>query len=942
MCEDDGMISSKSLDHYLGVLWGKSDAGGRPNLLLQHLLDAGAVGELIWDHFLASATKTRLNDISSGHGRSLLVLLCAIHDVGKATPAFQSKDAVLGRRVSESGLVLQKLSRSDRNWHHTLAGAVIAQRVFKVKGWSSENIKWLWPLVAGHHGLVLGEGRLGNQRPAAQGDQTWVAVQDELVRRVVVYLKVEIGELAHGPIPRLALQLQLAGLVVMADWIASNAEHFPGIDHLESVSMAGARARAIAAWDRIGLVGGWSPSQLSRGVTTLSVRFGIDPRPVQVAAVELAETIPVPGLILIEAPTGEGKTEGALAATESLARRFGADGVFVGMPTQATSDPMWRRVTSWAQAIDPEIPIGLLHGRRQFNRDWRNLLNENHFGGIDEDEFGCENAYGTTSHVGGVRTQSGAAPAEWFLGRKRGLLIPLTVGTVDNLLHAATRTKHVMLRQAALGGRVVVLDEVHSYDVYTSQFLFEILRWLGDARVPVILLSATLSPKLRRCLLSAYLQGATGSVRPDIVNLPGEVGYPSVMGAWPTNTGGHVSATSVPAWRPARRLEVTVLPGADDDDPARVVGYLAEALSGGGCALVVRNTVGRAQDTFRAAKERFGGDVVLLHSRLTAIERAVRTERVLELLGPSTGAAPPRPRRLVVIATQVAEQSFDIDADLVISDLAPVDLLLQRVGRLHRHERSAAARPVKLRVPRVVVTGIEWREGEGPSFPAGSTYVYGDHLLLRAAALVREAAAQGGWTLPDDIPSLVSRGYGSDPLGPGDWTTAEVAAQVTWDAREARRRELAAQYVLLGDDHLGRSTLAGLHERANSELDEDEADGAVRDGPETVEVVLVRKDERGYRTVSGRWLGCTGEVAASLNEDDVLLEEVLGSTVRLPPGEELTRAARSLCPLPSWASHPWLARSRALAFEPSGEVILGERRLSYDDELGLIVEHARR
>ncbi|WP_255360399.1 CRISPR-associated helicase Cas3', partial [Frankia sp. EI5c] len=324
-------------------------------------------------------------------------------------------------------------------------------------------------------------------------------------------------------------------------------------------------------------------------------------------------------------------------------------------------------------------------------------------------------------------------------------MAPVTVGTIDHVLHAATRTKHVMLRQAGLAGRVVVLDEVHAYDVYMAQFLFEALRWLADASVPVVLLSATLPPDLRRDLVRAYLQGAVQrlDVEDELRGLAEPAGYPSVTSVCAVDGTPHLAVDVYASKRPRLEVGVEILDEQDEFTPATVAAAVTAEVQAGGCALVVCNTVARAQGVFTALQPVFGDDVVLLHARFIAAARAERAERVIDLLGPPgrRGAAR-RPDRLVVVATQVAEQSFDVDVDFLVTDLAPIDLLLQRIGRLHRHQRPVGARAERFRAPRVLVTGVRFGDGRIPMWPSGSRAVYGDHLLLRSAALV--AAAAGG------------------------------------------------------------------------------------------------------------------------------------------------------------------------------------------------------
>ncbi|WP_250292173.1 CRISPR-associated helicase Cas3' [Frankia sp. CiP1_Cm_nod1] len=938
-------------DAAIAVVWGKSDAQGSMHLLLGHLLDTAAVGELVWDRFLSTAIRGRLDECSGGRGRSLFALLCGLHDVGKATPAFQTKDDGLAERVRAAGLDWRGLTRSQAaGWHHARAGAVIVRDCLKEAGWGAPARNWVWPLVAGHHGKVPGTDRLRPTSPTAHGRGRWLDVQQEFVGRVAGELGLDLDAFSDVATPRRGGQLTLSGMIIMADWVASDARHFDGLSDLSDISIEKSRDRAQRAWDKLGLRGGWRADRPAPRDQPDLVRhrFGVAARPAQADAVRLAARMPTPGLLILEAPMGEGKTEAAFAAVEVLASRFGADGMFVGMPTQATSDPMFGRVRTWLTSVDPDVPIGLLHGRARFNKEWAALRSAVAFTDIadERDEYDMDDDYGfigsggtgsgSAAGDGGRPAVSGTAAAEWFLGPKRGLLAPVTVGTVDQLLHAATRTKHVMLRQAGTAGRVVVLDEVHAYDVYMAQFLFEALRWLADTGVPVVLLSATLPPSLRLQLVRAYLQGALQERDVDVTDLPVPAGYPSATAVCVTTEGKRWDeVASGPSWRASARVEVRVLAETPDFSPAAVAAAVTAEVGDGGCALVVCNTVARAQDVHTALRPAFGEDVVLLHARFVGAERAARAERVVDLLGrPGRPAGAARPRRLVVVATQVAEQSFDVDVDLLVTDLAPIDLLLQRVGRLHRHDRPATERPPGLRQPRVIVSGLLLRPGAVPTWPGGSRAVYGDHLLLRSAALVADAAAGDGWSVPADVPGLVAAGYGEDPLGPPEWAENAAQARREWAEREQRREANAREFLLSGEDNLGCPTLAGLHERSTAPLsDEEKVAAVVRDGEESMEVVLVRQGSAGYLTLGGRALGPSGETAVS---DDTILEEVVGATIRLPANKEITTAARAgLAPLPAWLHDPWLRRARALVLDENLSVALGTYRLTYNDEVGL-------
>jgi CRISPR-associated endonuclease/helicase Cas3 len=365
---------------WLDALWGKSAShgGGRRNLLLAHMFDTAAVAECMWDWFLSPATRRVLDEIAGGPGRGkpFFAWLCGIHDYGKAVPAFQCVDEECARLVWEAGLRWDRHRISRRRWRHDKAGAVLLRRFLPRSGWSAEQLDWVWPLVAGHHGTFPGLGDL-YLRPAESralhGDSSWTQAQEALLRVFTEQLGYRaVSDVEPAKVPSRAVQLQLSGLVVMADWLASNSTVFEGLDSLASTGIDRSRARAASAWHDLGLHGGWGPRAVP-GPEAFRDRFGQDPRPSQAMVVDVARRMPGPGLLVIEAPMGEGKTKAALLAAEILAARFGAGGVFVGMPTQATCDPMFTQVREWVAQTEPglESQVALLHGKRRLNKEWQ-------------------------------------------------------------------------------------------------------------------------------------------------------------------------------------------------------------------------------------------------------------------------------------------------------------------------------------------------------------------------------------------------------------------------------------------------------------------------------------------------------------------------------------------------------------------------------------------
>ncbi|SHF58388.1 CRISPR-associated helicase/endonuclease Cas3 [Streptoalloteichus hindustanus] len=980
-----GVGDDPQIVRWLGVLWGKSKerAGGVMNLLMSHLLDTAAVGEVLWDHYLAPATRELLDEVAGGpgRGRALFAWLCGIHDCGKATPAHQRLWPEGAQAVNKAGLTWHEPTAARNRWRHDLAGGCLLEEALEQAGWHAGHVAWVWPLVAGHHGLIPAEGELPEPSRAKgqlRGNSDWRRVQAAVIEFFTRELGfADLNAVQPVLVPSRATQLHLSGLVVMADWIASDERHFKGIDDLARVSIEGARERAERAWADLGLRRGWG-ARAEPGPEAFEERFGQSPRPSQSLVIEVARTMAEPGLVVVEAPMGEGKTKAALAAAEILAARFGADGVFVGMPTQATSDPIFSQVRQWLGKVGPELPsqVALLHGKRKFNKEWRRLLEsspdeaEERFGGVDE--FGMadeDDAYGLPSSPGSGQRER-QVPAEWFLGAKRGLLCPFVVGTIDQLLMTATRTKHVMLRMAGLAGKVVVLDEVHAADVYMSRFLAEGLWWLGQARVPVVLLSATLPPRQRQQLVEAYLAGAASREEFALEAPIQTVGYPCVTTAWlDTNSQEPVVRTSdTSSWRADLQVEVEVLAESIPDARASreqrrqaqhaadvaVAELLRQRLGQGGCALVIRNTVARAQSLYELLRQPawFGEDVDLLHARLISQERADRTERCLTMLGAARDdtdeESVQRPQRFVLVATQLAEQSFDVDADLLVTDLTTIDLLLQRIGRLHRHDN--VIRPAGVDRPRVVITGFDPGAGKAPNILPASEVIYGRYLLMRSAAQVLQAAtvstedsAKTGnsWAIPSQVPDLVACVYEpARQVVPEAWRDVEQAAWEEWEQRQRDRASKADAFLLtrLGE-HESR-TLAGLHSSGPSSAGtERDMEAVVRDGEPSVEVILVRRDGDRYRTLASRPLTQNGDVAPDL------LDEVLGATVRLP--SKFTAVAPSqLRPLAGWYGHPWLRHSLALVLDQAGRAEVDGQpfclpngtTLRYDKKLGLVEE----
>ncbi len=302
-----------------------------------------------------------------------------------------------------------------------------------------------------------------------------------------------------------------------------------------------------------------------------------------------------------------------------------------------------------------------------------------------------------------------------------------------------------------------------------------------------------------------------------------------------------------------------------DDAADRLLSLLRDSLSGGGCALVVRNTVKRAQDTFDQLAQAFApGEVSLHHSRFLASDRARNDAWLTSAFGPPGKG--PRPDRHVVVATQVAEQSLDVDFDLLVTDLAPIDLLLQRIGRIHRHVRP---RPQGLRRPRCAVVAEDW-SSVPPRFVPGAEAVYDRFTLLQSARLVGERATnERPLMLPDDISGLVAAAYESVPVGHEPWHRLVQEARDTWESRRLALEGRARAFRIAPPEGQG-SSLNGWLGRSVGEAD-DSVHGLaqVRDSDDSIEVIALVRDRDGLLVLPG-WIAepRAGEVLPVDSEPD--------------------------------------------------------------------------
>lgn len=953
LCVSDG---DDELSESARVAWGKSgDAGTGPLPLWRHLADSADVAGRLWDQWLPGAVRERIaRELPEGlsDGRRLVRWLAGVHDIGKATPAFAGQVPLLADRMRDHGFVFNPLVTADRRWapHATSGFVVLTDWLVSRHGWEPRRAAPFAVVVGGHHGVPPTDVNLDDvrRRPHLIGDVApWLRVRNELLdwiaRRVGVddrlraWREVELSQ---------PVQVLVTGVVIVADWIASNEELFP-----YQLPQPSEPDRLESGWASLDLPAPWSAVEAECAAAALyDARFTFPPNarpyPVQLAVVDTARRMPAPGLLIVEAPMGEGKTEAALAAVEVLAGRTEAGGCFVALPTRATSDAMFGRVMSWLRRLpDADVDRGaygvqLAHGKASLNTEFTVLYRRAMPSAIGVDEGGAE-----------------IAAHRWLAGRKRALLSGFVIGTIDQLLYAALKARHLVLRHLGLAGKVVVIDEAHAYDVYMSRYLDRALEWLGAHGVPVVVLSATLPAHRRAEMISAYDDGRFGAaprsprrhrqavpVAADPYrSLREDLRYPLLSAS-----GVGREPTAVACESSGRELSVRVQ--RHDDDPALLAEALRGALVDGGCVLVVRNTVTRVQQTAAELRARLGPDVEVsvAHSWFIGPDRAAKDRWLRDTFGSPAHLAAvgrQRPCRHVVVASQVAEQSLDIDFDLLVSDLAPVDLLLQRIGRLHRHAR--AERPAPLAEPRCLITGADW--GTQPPTPvAGSVRVYGKSALLRGAAVLWSRLEHGQPVrVPADLSPLVQAAYGGQPVGPPAWQPAMREAADHAADRDHDRRERAKTFQIRPVGSPGDALIAWLvADVGDAESGGDDARGRAHvrdDGPETLDVVvLVRIDGR---LCTPPWIDGGGvEVPTEAVPPVSLARTIASCTLSLPAimtagkgGDRIISELEARSWFPAWRASPWLAGELVLDLDASGRAELAGFALRYDQHDGLRV-----
>jgi len=638
----------------LDTIWAKltHDADGRVRAALplaDHGLDVATVLERLlragaWDRCLTHCAGRVLTE----QDRSRLVALAALHDIGKANRGFQARSDQTAPPIGHEGQVAALLM--DTRLRETAGGRALHGIIHS---WSAAP--YMSALMA-HHGRLRAEfarqQRSGN-RPWQQHVRHWLAEDGhdptvsaaDLVDRVRTRYSLAWAE-GEGLPQESRFVALFAGLLVLADWIGSDVRRFPVAGPHGPLRAA---MREVAAQDAV-VARGLAPIATPPGDFTAAFGFGA-------RGVQLESAVDDLGAIaLIEAETGSGKTEAALWRWLALRRRGEVDGLYFALPTRSAAVQLHGRVNRMIERVwgadGPEAVLAV-------PGYWR----------IGD----TEGARGPGRHVHWDDDADSGRPvdARWAAEHANQYLAArVAVGTIDQALSGAIGIRHAPVRAAALARSLLVVDEVHASDAYMSGLLERLLGNHVGAGGQALLLSATLGAATRARLLKQPVPSLAEAVAQP---------YPALSGS-----AAPMRAIAAP---PPDQKHVSIELVGSIDDPAAIAAQAIVAARAGASVLVIRNSVAGAVAVAQTVETlapdlafRIDGAATVHHGRFAASDRRLLDAGVEAQFGKARSTM-----GRILIGTQTLEQSLDIDADFLVTDLAPVDVLLQRIGRLHRH-----------------------------------------------------------------------------------------------------------------------------------------------------------------------------------------------------------------------------------------------------------------
>jgi CRISPR-associated endonuclease/helicase Cas3 len=635
----------------------------------------------------------------------------SVHDIGKVSPGFQLKyfrDALI-KQISDLN---DKPAGHFLTNHAHIGACALWANINKEDPFQCPTVA---QIAAMHHGSVRIEP-LPTDSGELLGGVAWSKERKNLIKK----METEYGTL-NFHVPSLVQRDFISGMVTISDWIGSDESFFPPAGLPPNVHINTAAQTAVSA---CGLIKPTIIPELS-----FEEIFEFSPYDIQKQFGAGILNYGKPGVFVLEAPMGMGKTEAALYAAYLLMASGQNSGFFFGLPTRLTSNRIHERIDPFLKKIcEDKTGAKLAHGTAWLKAFWHSSFEK---GG------------------GGFKPGN-----SWFNPRKRALLHPFVVGTVDQALMSALRVKHHFVRTFGLAGKVVILDEVHSYDGYTGTLIETMASQLTQIGCSVIILSATLTGKRR----SAFFK--KNQPAKDVQSLISQTLNKSSdtesSTPYPLISGSEFTLTSPPLKGQKYKIHIGEVSNLEMAKQA-----IDKALQNQ-CVLCIANTVATAQAWFDAISAEMPDGafpIGLLHSKFPGFQRAAIEDLWMSRLGkpPKYGHKDLRLNGCILVATQVVEQSVDIDADYLITELAPTDMLLQRMGRQFRHDRKN--RPCTIPETLILCGNPDHSDSLDQvleAFGRSNCHVYAPWVLWRTRDVWKK---QDSVTIPDDIRTLLEATY---------------------------------------------------------------------------------------------------------------------------------------------------------------------------------------
>lgn len=772
--------------------WGKAERNGpgwHPTVC--HMFDVGIMArEILALQPPAFRLKlTKLFDPDEAKALNILAFVAALHDIGKISPGFQLKREDLCAHLKDRGFSFPPAVETK---HGRIVLDALTKLLEQKYNCGSYDTDALVRILAAHHGIFE------ECRDVKAGDRLWQEAREDAVALLAQTFEVtSLESLRLESVPELFL---LTGLISIADWIASDENTFGYLNAAPTDIDAYVQERTGIARKLL--------ERLSMGTSvdtekTFLELFNLDtPNACQQATLDLVSKLTHPMLLVVETPMGSGKTEAAQAAYARLAVRDGLRGMYCALPTQATGNAMFDRMRKFLARLHDEkmVELHLLHANAGMHPEYDKLKIKS-----------------------GDEASDTVIASSWFTQRKRGLLAAYGTGTIDQALMSILRVRHFFVRLFGLGGKMIILDEVHAYDAYMSEEIYNLIGWASRCGSSIVLLSATLPANKRKKLVAAF--------RPD-VQLPDELKYPCVFG---------VDLQSAPVHEPvvmiSSPLEMVPVVAEKSAKLIMLADKVMEIVADEGCVACIVNTVSEAQELYDLLKNRLPEEeLILFHSRFT-LERRLEVEK--EIVS-KYGKDGKRPRRGVVVASPVLQESLDVCFDGMISELAPFDLLLQRAGRLHRHKNM---RPLRLQARRLYVFLPDLNTAK-PDF-GWSGLIYFPDLLYRSGMLFMKDGKYSHLAIdiPNGVSALIEKVYDGEEQENVDDKIED------WMQRRTEERtgiEYASSF------HAKTVAIASVHSASGRDPDylgilknscDDEAMPSTRIGRQRVTLVIVEQGE---------------------------------------------------------------------------------------------------